>query len=157
MASISNIYTLIYNAAMEMRANASKEGSYSISGLECWMRLKSCLEPIQHIHATGFLPIEYVDIDLSNICNLCESNHFIQKLNSIHRTDEPTLCKILQISYNYGQLLGTDPLLAKEFHMFSELSNIVSFDDIQNMDLQLRCVTSSFIDCISRAFIHDQP
>ena len=136
--SITTIYNCITNCATKLRQNTQNP-----DGLLYWTRLKQLLSPISHISATKFLPIDKdtynlfmslpeKHIDGHGNTSMIEINHFLIQLVRIPHNEIPTIIKILQLAYNYGQYNGTHN--KPNYKNIKHINTIHKFISIQNIN-----------------------
>jgi hypothetical protein len=143
------LYKCIVDNAYNLRVKNSKS-----DGLFYWTKLKKILAPISHLQASKFLGIDEAtyqqfmklpekQIDGFGNTHMIEINHFVIQLVRIPRNEEPSIIKILQLAYNYGQYVGTREKLLTKSGTFNGIENVdtihkfISVEDIQHIDSEL--------------------
>jgi hypothetical protein len=145
MSAIETIYNCVVKHATELRLNNTRA-----NGLVYWKLLKELLAPISHISAEAFLPIDKETyqrfmalpektIDGYGKITMLELNHFVIQLVRIPHNEEPSIIKILQLAYNYGQYVGTREKL---------LTKSGTFNGIENVDTIYKFISMEYIELI---------
>jgi len=149
-SAIETIYNCVVKHATELRLNNTRA-----NGLVYWKLLKELLAPISHISAEAFLSIDKETyqrfmalpektIDGYGNITMLELNHFVIQLVRIPHNEEPSIIKILQLAYNYGQYVGTREKLLTKSGTFNGIENVntihkfISQEDIEKVDSELR-------------------
>jgi hypothetical protein len=149
-SAIETIYNCVLKHATELRLNNTRA-----NGLLYWTRLKSLFASISHISAEAFLSIDKETyqrfmalpektIDGYGNITMLELNHFVIQLVRIPHNEEPSIIKILQLAYNYGQYVGTREKLLTKSGTFNGIENVdtihkfISQEDIEKVDSELR-------------------
>lgn len=144
------LYKCIVDNAYNLRVKNSKS-----DGLFYWTKLKKILAPISHVKASTFLDIDEAiyqrfmklpekQVDGFGNTHMIEINHFAIQLVRIPRNEEPSLIKIMQLAYNYGQYVGTREKLLTKSGTFNGIENVdtihifISVEDIQHIDQELK-------------------
>ena len=154
MASTTSAIETLYNCIIGCAANL-RSTNPKAHGLVYWKLLKELLAPISHISAEAFLPIDKETyqrfmalpektIDGYGNITMLELNHFVIQLVRIPHNEEPSIIKILQLAYNYGQYVGTREKLLTKSGTFNGIENVdtihkfISVEDIQHIDQELK-------------------
>ena len=148
-SSIETIYNCIVTHATKLRLNNTKA-----NGLYYWIQLKSLFASIAYISANAFIPIEKdiyqrfmslpeKTIDGYGNISMIELHHFVIQLVRIPHNEKPSIIKILQLAFNYGQYLGSREILLTKSVTFNGIENVntiykfISIEDIQKIDSEL--------------------
>jgi hypothetical protein len=143
---IEKLYDCVVKNATNLRVRNSKA-----NGLFYWSLIKEILTPISHIRAEAFLPIDKETyqsfmalpektIDGYGNITMMELNHFVIQLVRIPHNEQPSIIKILQLAYNYGQYVGTrEKLLMKSG----------TFNGIENVDTIYKFISMEYIELIN--------
>lgn len=147
---METIYNTIVGRAANLRSTNPKA-----NGLLYWTHLKKLFAPIAHISASEFIPIDKETyhrfmslpektIDGYGNVTIIELHHFIIQLVRIPHNELPSIIKILQLAYNYGQYVGTREKLLTKSGTFNGIENVdtiykfISVEDIQHIDQELK-------------------
>ena len=144
-SAIETIYNCVLKHATELRLNNTRA-----NGLLYWTRLKSLFASISYIRVNAFIPIDKdtyhrfmslpeKTIDGYGKITMLELNHFVIQLVRIPHNEQPTIIKILQLAYNYGQYVGTREKL---------LTKSGTFNGIENVDTIYKFISMEYIELI---------